>query len=198
MGAPRILYATLECPRCNHEQRFVLQFHTEQYDDEERYESGELVDDAALPRSSVFEASLWCYCDDCMRSWKVDRSTTYYEVLAQLSSSGRIMVRRGDYIVDAEHLVAEIGSPELDAGGVSNFPAWLSKHSLSIHSPGKVAGFWSACITEEHQAIEELYQAGMRSRGWPFGGDFIRDDAEVSVTADGRITHKVPGQRDAA
>jgi hypothetical protein len=199
MGTPRILYAKLACSRCNNEQRFVLQFHTDRYDDDERYESGELIDDPALPRGSVFEASLWCYCDDCMRSWKVDRSTTYYEVLAQLSSSERIFVRRGDDIVNAEDLVAQIGSAEVDAGGgVSNFPAWLGRLNLSIHPPRRIVVGCYEDIAHEHEAIEQLYQAGMRSRGWPFGGEFIRYDAEVRVTADGRITHKVPNQRDAA
>jgi|SRR5262245_41264714 len=198
MGAPRILYATLECPRCNHEQRFVLQFHTEQYDDEERYEVGEVINDPALPHGSLFEASLWCYCDDCMRSWRVDRSTTYYEVLAQLSNSDRILVRRGNDIVDAHHLVEAIGSPEVDAGGVSNFPAWLHRLNLAIHPPRRIVIGGAQDITHELEAIDQLFQTGMRKRGWPFGGEFIRDDAEVRVSRDGRITCNVPGQRDAA
>src|SRR5262245_18153640 len=192
MSEPRVLYANVVCARCNNVRRSALQFHTSQCDDGERYESGEIIDDPALPCGSVFEASLWCYCDDCMGLWKVDQSTTYYEALAHLAHSERIFVRRGGEIVEPDDLLVESRSPEEHRGGVPNLPAWLSERKLSIHPPTRLVVGGHEDVTQEYEAIDRLCDAAMRKRGWPLGGEFIRFDADVRVSDDDRITHDVP------
>lgn len=42
--------------RCSNEQRFALQFHTDRFDDDERYESGELIDDPVAQVAGAWAA----------------------------------------------------------------------------------------------------------------------------------------------
>lgn len=193
MGTPLILFADLPCPQCKNERRFDLQFRTARLPDDERYVSGEFVDDPGLPRGSVFEACLWCYCDECMRSWTADQSAVYYEALADLVKCQRIHVRRAGMILEAQNLIAESMSAAASPGGVPDFGAWLLERDLSIEPPTRPIMFEVLQdMSPERKAIEQLFDASMRRRGWRFGGEFIRCDAEVRITVEGRITHHVP------